>query len=182
MAIGITAAAPAPARSRRKMRKPIWTASASSVTTNAGSQSVDGVEIGLAGQLTRRWQVFAGATHMASKVKNSSLANELNQSLPNAPDYTFNLWSTYNITDDLQIGGGTQYMGKIIGAAGNASRVIPDYWTTDVMVSYRFTNNFSLRLNIYNIANNRYLDTVSSTGSATPGVGRYAALTASIKF
>lgn len=152
------------------------------VTTNAGSQSVDGVEIGLAGQLTSRWQIFAGATHMASQVKNSSLAAELNQALPNAPDYTFNLWTTYNITDDLQIGGGTQYMGKIIGAAGNASRVIPDYWTTDVMVSYRITNNFSLRLNIYNVANNRYLDTVSSTGSATPGVGRYAALTASIKF
>lgn len=152
------------------------------VTTNAGSQSVDGVELGLAGQLTSRWQVFAGATHMASKVNTSSTAAELGQTLPNAPDYTFNLWTTYNITDALQIGGGTQYMGKIIGSSGNASRVIPDYWTTDLMVSYRFTNNFSLRLNIYNVANSRYLDTVSSTGSATPGTGRYAALTASIKF
>ncbi|MBB5035580.1 TonB-dependent receptor [Prosthecobacter vanneervenii] len=152
------------------------------ITTNAGSQTVDGVEIGLAGQLTSRWQVFAGATHMASKVNASSTAAELGQMLPNAPDYTFNLWTTYNITDNLQIGGGTQYMGKIIGSSGNASRVIPDYWTTDLMVSYRFTQNFSLRLNIYNVADNRYLDTVSSTGSATPGMGRYAALTASIKF
>lgn len=152
------------------------------ITTNAGSQSVDGVEIGLAGQLTSRWQIFAGGTHMASKVKTSSLATETGQALPNAPDYTFNLWTTYNITDALQIGGGTQYMGKIIGSSSNASRVISDYWTTDLMVSYRFTNSFSLRLNIYNVADARYLQSVSSTGSATPGPGRYAALTASIKF
>ena len=152
------------------------------ITTSAGDQIVDGVEIGLAGQLTSKWQMFAGASHMASRVKSSSLATELGQSLPNAPDYTINLWTTYNLTDNLQIGGGTQYMGKIIGSSSNAARVIPDYWTSDLMVSYRFTSNFSLRLNIYNVADKRYLQSVSSTGSATPGPGRYAALTATIKF
>ncbi len=146
------------------------------VTTPAGDQIVDGVEIGLAGQLTSRWQMFAGAS------QSSSLATELGQSLPNAPDYSFNLWTTYNLTDNLQIGGGTQYMGKIIGSSGNASRIIPDYWTTDLMVSYRFTSNFSLRLNIYNVADARYIQSASSVGSATPGAGRYAALTATVKF
>lgn len=152
------------------------------ITTPVGNQTVDGVEVGLAGQLTKKWQVFAGAAHMASKVQNSSIAAEIGQSLPNAPDYTFNLWTTYNVTDDLQIGGGTQYMGKVIGNAANASRIVPDYWTTDVMVSYRFSNSVSLRLNIYNIADNRYIETSSSTGHVIPGPGRSAALTATVKF
>ncbi|WP_395743279.1 TonB-dependent receptor [Prosthecobacter sp.] len=152
------------------------------ITTPAGNQVVDGVEVGIAGQLTKRWQIFAGGAHMASKVSNSSIAGEIGQSIPNAPDYTFNLWTTYNLTDNLQIGGGTQYMGKIIGNAANASRLIPDYWTTDVMVSYRFTDSFSLRLNIYNIADKRYIMSASSVGSATPGPGRFAALTATVKF
>lgn len=152
------------------------------ITTPVGNQTVDGVEVGLAGQLTRKWQVFAGASHMASMVNNSSIAAEIGQSLPNAPDYTFNLWTAYNVTDDLQIGGGTQYMGKVIGNAANASRIVPDYWTTDLMVSYRFSNSFSLRLNIYNVADNRYIETSSSTGHVIPGPGRSAALTATVRF
>jgi catecholate siderophore receptor len=153
-----------------------------SVTTPAGDQSVDGVEIGIAGQLTRKWQIFAGGAHMASNVKNSSVVAEVGQALPNAPDYTFNLWTTYNVTDNFQVGGGTQYMGKVLGNAANASRIVPDYWTTDLMLSYRFTNNFSLRLNIYNVADTRYIQTSSSTGHVIPGPGRSAALTATVKF
>ena len=152
------------------------------LTTSSGDQTVDGVEIGLAGQLTKRWQIFSGATHMASTVKNSSNPAEIGNSLPNAPDYTLNIWTTYNVTDKFQIGGGTQYMGKVIGNSASPTRIVPDYWTTDVMLSYRFTNSFSLRLNIYNIADTRYIVSSSSTGSATPGPGRYAALTATIKF
>lgn len=154
----------------------------SNVTASAGNQTVDGVEFGIAGQLTRKWQIFAGGSHMASQVHSSSNPAEIGNALPNAPDYTFNLWTTYNVTDKFQIGGGTQYMGKILGASSNPSRVIPDYWTTDLMLSYQFTNSFSLRLNVYNIANQRYILSASSVGSATPGPGRYAALTASIKF
>ncbi|WP_395735750.1 TonB-dependent receptor [Prosthecobacter sp.] len=152
------------------------------VTTSSGDLTVDGVEFGVAGALTKKWQVFAGGTHMASFVRNSSNPAEIGNSLPNAPDYTFNLWTTYNVTDKFQVGGGTQYVGKVIGSSSNPTRMVSDYWTTDVMLSYRFTNSFSMRLNIYNIADNRYIESVSSVGSATPGPGRSAALTASIRF
>ncbi len=152
------------------------------VTSPAGTQTVDGVEIGLAGQLTKRWQVFAGATHLASNVKNSSIIGEIGQSLPNTPDYTFNFWTTYSITDSLQVGGGAQYMGKVIGNAANPSRLVPDYWTSDLMVSYRFSESFSLRLNIYNVTDKRYIETSGSTGHVIPGPGRSAALTATVKF
>ncbi|MDB6004048.1 MAG: bfrD [Prosthecobacter sp.] len=152
------------------------------ITSPAGTQTVDGVEVGLAGQLTKRWQVFAGAAHLASNVKNSSIPAEIGQSLPNTPDYTFNLWTSYSVTDALQVGAGLQYMGKVIGNAANPSRLVPDYWTSDLMVSYRFTNNFSLRLNVYNFTDERYIETSSSTGHVIPGPGRSAALTASVKF
>lgn len=165
----------------RTEKRNVRTTSAN-VTTPAGDQTVDGVEIGIAGQLTRKWQIFAGGSHMASKVSSSSIAAEIGQSLPNAPDYTFNLWTTYSVTDALQIGGGTQYMGKVIGNAANPSRIVPDYWTTDLMISYRFSSSFSLRLNIYNVANERYIETSSSTGHVIPGPARYAALTATLKF
>ena len=73
-------------------------------------------------------------------------------------------------------------MGKVIGNSSNASRVVPDYWTADAMISYQFTEKFSLRLNIYNLADTRYIQSSSNVGNFTPGPGRSAALTASIKF
>ncbi|OYW70881.1 MAG: hypothetical protein B7Z37_29375 [Verrucomicrobia bacterium 12-59-8] len=152
------------------------------ITSSAGTQTVDGVEVGIAGQLTRRWQVFAGATHLASNFKNSSNPGEIGQSLGNTPDYTFNLWSTYAVTDDLQVGAGVQYMGKVVSNPQNPTRLVPDYWTSDAMISYRITDNFSLRLNVYNLTNKRYIETSSTTGHVIPGPGRSLALTASVKF
>ncbi len=154
----------------------------SNVTTTGGDLTVDGVEFGVVGQLTKKWQIFGGGTHMASFVRNSSNPAEIGNSIPNAPDYTLNLWTTYNVTNKFQIGGGTQYMGKVIGNSASPTRIVPDYWTTDVMLSYRFNNSFSLRLNVYNITDKRYILSSSTTGSATPGPGRYAALTVSVKF
>jgi catecholate siderophore receptor len=49
------------------------------------------------------------------------------------------------------------------------------------MVSYKFSEKISLRLNIYNLANERYVGSVGG-GQFVPGPGRSAALTASIKF
>ncbi|MEZ5385850.1 MAG: TonB-dependent siderophore receptor [Prosthecobacter sp.] len=152
------------------------------VTSLAGDQVVEGIELGIAGQLTKNWQIFAGATHMTSKVKMSSNPAEIGRPLANAPDYTFNLWTTYNVLEDLQVGFGAQYMGNVIGNSTNPTRVVPDYWTMDAMVSYRFSENFSLRLNLYNLADNRYIETSSSTGHFIPGPGRSLAVTASVKF
>ena len=51
------------------------------------------------------------------------------------------------------------------------------------MISYKFTKNFSLRLNIYNLTDERYIDrSGGSFNQFVPGAGRSAALTASVKF
>jgi catecholate siderophore receptor len=60
-------------------------------------------------------------------------------------------------------------------------RVAPCYWTMDAMFSYKFTEKFSMRLNIYNLANERYIGSVGG-GQFVPGPGRSAALTATYKF
>ncbi|GEP42779.1 TonB-dependent receptor [Brevifollis gellanilyticus] len=152
------------------------------ITSLAGDFVVDGVEIGASGQITKNWQIFAGAAHLDSKIKDSSNAIENGAALPSTPDYTFNLWTTYNIIEPLQVGFGFQYMGEVIGSSTNTTRVVPDFWTMDAMVSYRINDHISLRLNIYNLADQRYIETSGSTGHFIPGPGRSAALTASIKF
>lgn len=153
-----------------------------SLTSLTGEQVVEGVELGLAGQITKNWQVFAGYSHLASEVKASAVPAEVGQSLANTPEHSFNLWTTYNVTPKFQVGYGAQYVSTVIGNPANATRVVPDYWVMDAMLSYQFTPNFGLRVNLYNMADKRYIETSSGTGHVIPGPGRSIALTASVKF
>ncbi len=158
------------------------------VTSLAGDQTVEGIEFGISGSITKQWQIFAGYTAMQSQTKASSVAAQLGQPLGNVPENSGNLWTTYSFLENkLQFGVGVQYVGDILGAGENSSganggHIAPEYWTADAMVSYKFNEKFSLRFNIYNFTNARYIDRISGTGHFVPGAGRYAALTASVKF
>lgn len=158
------------------------TTDASGITTLGGDQLVQGIEFSMTGSITKNWQVFAGYAIMESETKASTTAAAVGQSLSNAPPQTFNLWTTYSLLEKAQVGFGTQYMGERTSNDSSASaRTAPGYWTMDAMVSYKFSEKISLRLNIYNLANERYVGSVGG-GQFVPGPGRSAALTASIKF
>ncbi|WP_395743278.1 TonB-dependent receptor [Prosthecobacter sp.] len=158
------------------------TTDASGITTLGGDQLVQGIEFSMTGNITKDWQVFGGYAIMESQTKASTAASSVGQSLSNAPPQTFNLWTTYNVLEKMQVGFGTQYMGSRSSSDSSAgSRTAPGYWTMDAMVSYKFNDKVSLRLNIYNLADERYIGSVGG-GQFVPGPGRSAALTASIKF
>ncbi len=157
------------------------------IVGTGGEQVVDGIELGLAGNLTKHWKVFAGYAWMAGRVTNNGA--QPTGKLANLPESSGNLWTTYSLLEDrLQLGLGLQFMdrvhlGRTNSALNNSTPVASAYLLWDAMVSYRFTKNFSLRLNIYNLTDERYIDrSGGSYNQFTPGAGRSAALTASIKF
>lgn len=150
-------------------------------TALAGDQVVQGVEFGLAGQITDKWSIFAGYAYMESEVRDSFVVAELGQSLGNTPDHSFNIWTTYNLPFRVQVGFGAQYVGDRQNGNSNTSRTAPGYWTCDAMLNYQVNDKFNVRLNVYNLADERYIDRVGG-GHFVPGAGRSAALTASYKF
>lgn len=149
----------------------------------AGDQVVQGVEFGIAGQLTKQWNIFAGYAYMQSEVTASGTPAEVSNALGNTPEHSANLWTTYNMFNEkLQIGAGFQFVGDRFNNTGaTGARIAPAYWTMDATVAYKFTEKFSLRLNIYNLTDERYVGSVGG-GHFIPGNGRQAALTASFKF
>ncbi|MES2737118.1 MAG: TonB-dependent siderophore receptor [Verrucomicrobiota bacterium] len=150
-------------------------------TVLAGDQVVQGVEFGLAGNITKDWQVFAGYAYMESEVRDSAVVAELGQSLGNTPDHSFNIWTTYNLPFRVQVGFGAQYVGDRQNGNASTARTAPGYWTCDAMLNYQVNDKFNVRLNVYNLADERYIDRVGG-GHFVPGAGRSAALTASYKF
>jgi catecholate siderophore receptor len=75
-----------------------------------------------------------------------------------------------------------QYVGARYNTNNSLTRQRADsYVTVDAMVNYKVNDHLSLRLNGYNLLDERYLDRVGG-GHSIPGAGRSVALTASLSF
>ena len=145
-----------------------------------GEQVVQGAEFGVAGEITEKWRVFAGYTYLDSEIEASANADEVGNHVSNTPTHSFSLWTVYDLPFGLQIGGGAQYVGDRFNNNLN-QRIAPEYWVFDAMLGYQITENVGLRLNVYNLADEDYIDRVGG-GHFVPGPGRSAVLSLNVKF
>lgn len=150
---------------------------------------IEGFELLAAGDLTRRWKLYAGYTHLSSKIKAAPAAgaNEAyvtSQKLGNTPQHSFNFFTTYDITPAITVGGGMQHVDSVTSGVDNIQgdtiyKVrIPGYTTYDLYAAYKFTRKTQLRLNLYNVADKKYIAQLADGGAqGIPGPGRQAVLT-----
>lgn len=171
---------------------------ASTSTLLSKRRHTDGFEIEAAGRLTRNWEVFAGYALMDSRIdeqaysiSNTGVITQHSSSLVgmrprNAPPWTYNLWTTYKLGNGWKIGGGVEGKGDRLAYGINANKptvnVAPAYHRVDAMVSYT-QDAYSVRLNVFNLLDKRYYESVYDNGGhAVPGTSRAAQLTFTYKF
>lgn len=150
---------------------------------NAGKTRVQGVELSASGKLTDKWQVFAGYAYMDSEqVDGGPLgrANDGNE-LPNTPKNSASLWTTYQVTPKLTIGGGAFYVDDVFGSVANTT-MVDSYVRYDAMAAYKLTKNVDLQLNVQNLTNETYYDKAFSTHFANQAAGRTALLSTNFHF
>ncbi|WP_425916807.1 TonB-dependent receptor [Pseudomonas sp. GWSMS-1] len=160
---------------------------------NAGETRVDGLELSASGQITDKWQVFAGYSYLDSELVDPGKAsvgrgatvaagenpNQGNQ-LTNTPNHSFTLWTTYDVTDKFTVGGGAFYMDEVFGNAAN-SVVLDSYVRYDAMASYKLSKHVDLQLNVQNLTNEVYYDK-AYTHFANQAAGRTALLSTNVHF
>ena len=151
-----------------------------SFTTLEGVVRVRGFEAGAVGKLTDQWYVIASYTYLHARIVETIIPAQLNQEPQITPTHSFSLWTTYDLTDKLQIGGGAFYVGESWGDLPNTA-LIDAYWRFDAMAAYKITQNITLQLNIYNLTDKFYAATGYSNWMV-PGPSRSAALTLRAKF
>lgn len=150
------------------------------VTVLEGEQRVDGIELGATGQLTPEWQVFGGYTFMTSEVERSRVAAEVGKEVAQVPDHSFTLWTTYQLPEGWEVGGGGQYIGRRYSNNSNTNRV-DGYWRFDATTAYQINDSVNARVNLYNLTDEEYIESVGG-GHAVPGAGRTVMLTTGVKF
>tara|TARA_R110000787_G_scaffold44164_2_gene108316 strand:- start:40624 stop:42825 length:2202 start_codon:yes stop_codon:yes gene_type:complete len=146
-----------------------------------GEQRVQGVELSATGAITPQWDVFAGYSYMDSEIIDAGPINvdTVGNKLPNTPEHSVSLWTTYDILPRLSVGGGATYMSERFGNTAN-TKSVDSYWKYDAMVSYAITENIDFQLNANNLTDERYYDRVYATHMATIAPGR--SIIGSLKF
>jgi catecholate siderophore receptor len=145
----------------------------------SGKQRVQGVELGLSGNITRNLNVFGAYTMLDSKIVSSNTPAERGQRIQNAPRNSFNMWSTLR-HKRLTVGGGPRFVGKRFGN-NIGTRWVPNYWTLEAMASYNVSQNLDLRLNLNNLNDAYYFDRLGG-GHVVPGPARSAMFGAAFRF
>ncbi|MEF9956738.1 MAG: catecholate siderophore receptor Fiu [Acinetobacter sp.] len=157
-----------------------------------GKTRVEGVELGVVGQITDAWNISAGVAHMKTKQKeqisfNTAGDKTVTDSVRWSPDWTASLWTTYDIAG-FKVGLGARYVDEqkrvITDSTAPANMpTVPSYVVFDAMAGYSFNKSASLNLNVYNLADKEYIAALNNGGGRfVLGQPRSASLTFNYKF
>ncbi len=145
-----------------------------------GEQLVQGIELGLAGSITEKLSAFAGYTFLDTEITESLDATQIGKSLDNSPKHSFNLWTTYALASNMELGVGAQFVDERFNNTTN-TRSAPSYWVYEASASYEMNDQLNFRLNVQNLTDEKYIDFVGG-GHFIPGLGRVIMLSSNFAF
>lgn len=159
--------------------------------SNIGESKVDGIELGLNGKITDKWDISAGYTYLDSEATKNGVSCRgttctdqtvfNGNQMPNVPKNSATLWTTYQVLPQLQLGAGATAMDKVYGDLAN-TKYVPGYVRYDAMARYNVNENVDLQLNVNNLSDERYFTKAYASHYATEAEGRSAVLSLNFKY
>jgi catecholate siderophore receptor len=154
---------------------------------NTGKNRVDGIELGLSGNITDK---LSGQFGIA--VMNSETLKSYDESLVGLPKANFaeksaSLQLKYQLTSDFAFGGNLTYASEMFGGqpdtGANTAIRLPGYSVVDLFALWQINPDMSLRANLQNVADKEYYTAIYRGGSIVYlGDARSANLTLSYRF
>jgi len=149
-----------------------------------GKQRVQGFELQIVGRPLPTWNILAGFTYLDSRVLEAlEVVNGIpvkGKRIQNVPENTFSLWTTWDITPQWQVGGGTFYTSERFANNTNVNSA-PGYVRADITAAYRPVKAFEFRMNIQNLADSVFFEQVHPS-HVIPGAGRTFLFTGTLSF
>ena len=152
----------------------------------SGQRHAAGLEVDLAGRLTPKWEAYVSMAWIpdaevdkASSVLGTTLTGETVGQRPGlTPRFSGTVWSTYQLTPQLRLGGGLNARSK--DTPQQSSIVARGFVTADVMAEYD-AGGVLFKFNVSNIANKLYAETLYR-GHYIAGKPRTVQLTTAVRF
>nr|VXZ85755.1 TonB-dependent receptor Fiu [Klebsiella pneumoniae] len=97
-------------------------------TGRSTAKARGGYELSATGNLTPDWTIIAGYTQQhATVTEGQNVAQDGSSALAYTPKHAFTLWTQYQATSDLSVGGGVRYVGSLRRGSDGAvgTRITP---------------------------------------------------------
>lgn len=160
----------------------------------SGKRHAAGMEFNLAGRFTPKWDIFFNHTWIPSARIDEALcpialtpagacnspAQQEGDRSALTPRHSGSLWTTYRVLPKLRIGAGLNYRGSQNPEGQRATRA-QSFVTADAMAEYTFNEAFTAKLNVTNLFDKLYADTLYR-GFYGPGAPRRVELTLKTMF
>jgi catecholate siderophore receptor len=139
------------------------------IISTGDSQRVQGIELGVVGNLTESWSITANYAFLDSETTESTNAAAIGNRVPNVPEHSAALWTTYMPIQALTLGAGLTYAGKVYLNNTNLASV-PSAFSVDALAAYQL-GQWRFQLNATNLFDElNYAG--SQNGRAVPSPGR----------
>ncbi|WP_367109255.1 TonB-dependent siderophore receptor [uncultured Psychrobacter sp.] len=139
-----------------------------------GEREVKGIEFSAQGEITPDWRVNLGIQTMDTEITDGGANSSrygIGSSARWSPDLTGTLWTSYDYSEKFTFGGGVRYVDEQkrltdpnVDTSETPMPVIPDYWAVDAFASYRINDALSADLNVYNLFDEDYIDSLNIQG------------------
>ncbi|WP_159918034.1 TonB-dependent siderophore receptor [Pantoea sp. 18069] len=155
----------------------------------SGKRHATGMEFNLAGHITPKWDIFYNHTWIPeARIDRSTTVLAANGGGAQVqgdrpgltPKHSGSVWSTYAVTPKLRLGAGLTYRGKQ-SPEGARNLEASGFATIDAMAEYTFDQKTSLKLNVTNLSDKLYADSLYR-GFYAPGAARTVQLTVKTRF
>lgn len=123
-----------------------------------------GIDVEVTGKITPEWQTSVGYTQFNAEDKDGKTINS------GYPDRLFKLFTTYDmssVVNGLTVGAGVNWSDERYSTLTNPATDRPEKYTqdavtlVDLMARYQMTDDVSLQLNVENLFDEKYIDTVN---------------------
>ena len=140
-----------------------------------GEREVKGIELGLVGQVTDKWQITAGLTRQDTEVTEGSIpaaggpSTQTGSNINFSPKLSVTTWTTYQILPNLTVGGGARHISTSSRTVTNAPVTagiyqVPSFTVVDLYAAWQVTNQLGIQLNAYNVTDEDYIGSINNSG------------------
>ncbi len=154
----------------------------------SGQRHATGIDIDIAGRITPLWDVFVSYAWIPiaeideGNADGSVLTGEQVGDRPSlTPRNSGSVWTTYQVLPQLRVGGGVTFRSSQTPNRNPPGIVAPSFVIGDLMAQYDFSDSVGLMVNVTNVTNHYYADSLY-TGHYIPGAPRAVQATLTVRF
>jgi catecholate siderophore receptor len=157
------------------------TATVNNVTVQTGAQRSHGIEFGLTGRITPKWQTSIGYAITEAEITATTAAAPTGRRVAQVPRHQLSIWNRYDVTKRFGLGLGLYHQAKSFATISNITQ-LPAYTRLDAALFYKITDKIEAQVNVQNLTDATYFPAAHNDQNISTGAPINARFSITAKF